>query len=186
VSSWGISWAEADGIKQRVVVRGPVRASPPAPPVRLCVDEKSAGHGQNYLTIVARVEAGRSATVEHVGAGRRRETFDADWQSLTAEQRRGVEAVGIGLWEPFFNSTVATVPGAAGKIVHDPFHLVSYMNAAVNEVPKAEHRNLLDEGRRTGRRSSSGSRDRNSRPAGRGRTRNYLHGRLTKNTQEGI
>jgi len=29
-----------------------------------------------------------------------------------------------------------------GKIVHDPFHLVQYMNEAVNEVRKGEHRRL--------------------------------------------
>ena len=144
----GISWAEADGIKQRAVVRGLAR-KPVSAPARLCVDEKSAGHGQNYLTIVASVEAGRSATVEYVGAGRKRETLDAYWQSLTPEQRSGVEAVGMDLWEPFFNSTLAHVPDAAGKIVHDPFHLVSYMNAALNEVRKAEHRILLEAGKQT-------------------------------------
>jgi transposase len=30
--------------------------------------------------------------------------------------------------------------------VHDPFHLVKYMNEAVNEVRKSEHRRLLAEG----------------------------------------
>jgi transposase len=144
----GTSWAEADGIKQRAVVRGLAR-KPVSAPARLCVDEKSAGRGQNYLTIVASVEPGRSATVEYVGTGRKRETLDAYWQRLTPEQRSAVEAVGMDLWAPFFNSTLAQVPGAAAKIVHDPFHLVSHMNAALNEVRKAEHRNLLDEGRRT-------------------------------------
>ena len=59
----GISWAEADGIKQRAVARGLAR-KPVSAPARLCVDEKSAGRGQNYLTIVASVAAGRSATLE--------------------------------------------------------------------------------------------------------------------------
>ena len=144
----GISWAEADGIKQRAVVRGLAR-KPVSAPARLCVDEKSAGRGQNYMTIVASVEAGRSATVEYVGTGRKRETLDTYWQSLTPEQRSGVEAVGMDLWEPFFNSTLAHVPGAADKIVHDPFHLVSYMNAALNDVRKAEHRVLLEAGKKT-------------------------------------
>ena len=59
----GISWAAAAGIKQRAVVRGLAR-QPVSAPARLCVDEKSAGRGQNYLTIVASVAAGHSATVE--------------------------------------------------------------------------------------------------------------------------
>ena len=41
------------------------------------------------------------------------------------------------------------MPGAAGQIVHDPFHLVSYMNAALNDVCKAEHRALLEAGNKT-------------------------------------
>ena len=50
----GISWDEADGIKQRAVKRGLARKVP-AVMARLCVDEKGMGHGQNYLTIVAQV-----------------------------------------------------------------------------------------------------------------------------------
>ncbi len=84
-----------------------------------------------------------------MGAGRKRETLDACWQSLTPQQRTEVEAVGMALWEPFFNSTLAPVPVAAGSIVPDPFHLVSYMNAALNEVRQAEPRGLMAAGKRT-------------------------------------
>ncbi|MGO9642367.1 MAG: transposase, partial [Candidatus Acidiferrales bacterium] len=41
------------------------------------------------------------------------------------------------MWDPFVQSTLSHVPGAVGKIVHDPFHLVQYMNEAVNEVRKS-------------------------------------------------
>jgi len=84
-----------------------------------------------------------------VGAGRKPATLDTDWQSLTAEPRSGVQAVGMDLWEPFFNSTLTQVPGAAGQIVQDPFHLVSDMNAVLNDVRKAEHRVLLEAGNKT-------------------------------------
>ncbi len=92
----GSSWAAAAELKQRAVVRGLVRKSRSAP-ARRCVDEQSAGRGQNYLTIVARVAAGRSATVETVGAGRKREPLAAYWQRLTPALRPGVEAVGMAL-----------------------------------------------------------------------------------------
>jgi transposase len=95
---------------------------------------------------VARVEPGQTATVEYVGEGRQQESLDAYWETLTSGQRAGVEAVGMDLWEPYRLSTQAHVPGAAGKIVHDPFHLVRYMNEAVNEVRKAEHRALSERG----------------------------------------
>lgn len=141
----GISWDEADGIKQRAVRRGLARKVPQVMP-RLCVDEKSVGVGQQYMTIVAAVTPGASARVEYVGEGRTRESLDAFWQQLTPEQRAGVEAVAMDMWEPYVQSTLAQVPGAVDKVVHDPFHLVQYMNKAVNDVRKAEHRRLLAQG----------------------------------------
>lgn len=139
-----ISWDEADGIKQRAVKRGLERKTPVVMP-RLCVDEKGMGHGHNYLTIVARAEAGRT-TVEYVGAGREQSSLDAFWESLQPAQLAGIKAVAMDMWDPFIQSTLAHVPEAAGKIAHDPFHLVQYMNKAVNEVRKSEHRRLQEQG----------------------------------------
>ena len=140
----GISWDEADGIKQRAVKRGGARKIPKVMP-RLCVDEKGMGHGHDYMTIVAQAEAGQT-TVEYVGEGRERESLDAFWEGLMAEQLAGVEAIAMDMWKPYVQSTLAHVPGAAGKIVHDPFHLVKYMNEAVNEVRISEHRRLQAQG----------------------------------------
>ena len=145
----GISWDEADGIKQRAVQRGLARKAVGVIHARLCVDEKSVGHGQQYVTVVAKVEAGRAATVEYVGTGRTQASLDAYWQQLAPAQLAGIEAVAMDLWEPFRVSTLGAVPGAADKIVHDPYHLVSYMNKAVNEVRQAEHRRLLQQGDET-------------------------------------
>ena len=140
----GISWDEADGIKQRAVKRGVARKIPKVMP-RLCVDEKGMGHGHDYMTIVAQAHEGQT-TVEYVGEGRERESLDAFWEGLMAEQLAGVEAIAMDMWKPYVQSTLAHVPGAAGKIVHDPFHLVKYMNEAVNEVRISEHRRLQAQG----------------------------------------
>ena len=140
-----ISWDEADGIKQRAVKRGLARKVPRVME-RLCVDEKSVGVGQQYMTIVAEVTEGQSARVEYVGEGRERESLDTFWAGLSQEQMAGVEAVAMDMWDPFLKSTLTWVPGAAEKIVHDPFHLVGYMNKAVNEVRKTEHRQLSAQG----------------------------------------
>lgn len=139
-----VSWDEADGIKQRAVQRGLARKPAVVMP-RLCVDEKAMGHGHNYLTIVAQVQA-EQTTVEYVGEERERQSLDAFWESLTAEQLAGVEAVAMDMWEPFVQSTLSHVPGAASKIVHDPFHLVKYANKAVNEVRQSEQRRLQAQG----------------------------------------
>ena len=95
----GVSWDEADGIKQRAVKRGLARKSPEIMK-RLCVDEKGMGGGQNYLTIVAKVTDDQT-TVEYVGEERKQESLDAFWKSLTTEQLAGVEAVAMDMWEPY-------------------------------------------------------------------------------------
>jgi transposase len=136
-----MSWDEADGIKQRAVARGLLRKQTQEVS-RLGVDEKSAGRGHNYVTVVANLEAGQAATVEYVGDGRTQEALDGYWQQLSPEARTAVQAVAMDLWEPYAQSTRAYVPDAAAKIVHDPFHLGRMLNKAVDTVRKTEHRVL--------------------------------------------
>jgi len=136
-----ISWEEAAGIKQRAVGRGLERKAV-RPVKELGVDEKSAGRGHDYVTVVANLEPGRSATVEYVGDGRTQEALDGYWRGLPAEHLGAVEAVAMDLWEPYFVSTVAHVPEAVDKIVHDPYHLGRMLSEAVDQVRKAEHRVL--------------------------------------------
>ena len=141
-----LSWDEAGGIQNRAVRRGLARKAAAPPPVRqVCVDEKSFGRGHDYVTVVARIEAGQPATVEYLGDGRQTATLATYWQSLTTAQLAASEAVSLDLWAPYRPSTSAHGPGAAEKIVHDPFHLMRHMNEAVNDVRKAEHRALGDE-----------------------------------------
>lgn len=138
------SWDEADGIKQRAVARG-LERKPKKVAQRMCVDEKSAGRGQNYLTIVASLE-GPKTCVEYVGQGRGQESLDAYWQQFDGEELARVEAVAMDMWQPFIDSTLARVPEGQDRITHDPYHLVAHMNDAVNRVRKAEHRELSKEG----------------------------------------
>jgi transposase len=132
-----ITWDEADGIKQRAVRRGLARRAD-EPVRRLCVDEKAVGRGQDYVTVVSSLDAGR-ARVLHMGDGRKRETLDAFWLGLGAERQEGVEAVAMDMWQPFWDSTVTHVPQGVEKIVHDPYHLATYMNKAVDQVRRSEH-----------------------------------------------
>ena len=70
----GISWDEADGIKQRAVKRGLARKKS-QPLKRLGVDEKAFGRGQDYVTVVAHIQSGKTATVEYVGKEPTLKTF---------------------------------------------------------------------------------------------------------------
>jgi transposase len=141
----GISWDEADGIKQRAVQRGLERKKTEAV-TRVGVDEKSAGRGHDYVTVVAKLEPGRAATVEYVGDGRGQDALDAYWAQVPPEHREQVQAVAMDMWDPYYDSTITHVPGAVDKIVYDPFHVGKMLNEAVDKVRRAEHRVLSKEG----------------------------------------
>ncbi len=138
-----LSWDEVWGVQGRAVARG-LRAKPPVALRFMGVDEKAVGHGHQYATIVYNLEEG---TGEWVGEGRKKETLDGFFQGHTTEQRAGIEAGGLDMWGPFIASIREHVPGAEGKLVYDPFHIVGHMNEAGNDVRKREHRQLSEEGR---------------------------------------
>ena len=137
-----ISWDEADGIKRRAVARGLERkVAQPAP--RVGVDEKSAGRGQNYVTVVARIAPGEPARVEYVADGCKQEALDGYWTQLPTGHLEQVEAVAMDMSEAYYQSTLKHVPEAQSKIVFDPFHLAKHLGEAVDKVRCQEHRALL-------------------------------------------
>lgn len=135
----GISWDEAWGIQERAVARGVARKPPLA--LRLMgVDEKAVGRGHQYMTLVYDLER---STVEWIGEERKRETLDSYFRTLSDEQRRGIEAVGMDMWPAFIESVRANVPRAEEKIVFDRFHIMQHAGVGVDLVRKKENRELL-------------------------------------------
>lgn len=61
------------------------------------------------------------------------------WGFSTA-QLEGIRAIAMDMWPPYIASTLRQVPGARDKIVFDPYHIMTYMNEAVDEARKREHR----------------------------------------------
>jgi transposase len=133
-----ISWDEAWHLLRRAVRRGQ-QAKVARVPAQLGVDEKAAAKGQHYLTLVSDLERG---TVEYVGEDRKQTSLDAYFQGLTPEQRAAIQAVAMDMWEPYIQSVLAHVPGAADKIVFDRFHIMGHMGQALDTVRKQEHRAL--------------------------------------------
>lgn len=43
-----------------------------------------------------------------------------------------IKAVAMDMWEPYFKATLKHVPDAAGKIVHDRFHVMKHVGEAVD------------------------------------------------------
>lgn len=140
-----ISWDEAWLILERAVQRGQARRER-IPVKRMGVDEKAIAKGHKYLTLIYDLEAG---SVIHIADDRKKESLDGYLTSLWLEERNGIEAIAMDMWEPYFQSVLQHVPGAADKIVNDRFHIMKHMVDAVNDVRKREHRTLMKEGDET-------------------------------------
>lgn len=124
----GVGWDTIDAIMSRAVKRGRERRD--ARIVRFIgIDEKSIKKRHKYFSIVSDLERGE---VLWIGSGRKRESIDAYWAGLSAEQLAGIEGVAMDMWMPFFESTMSHVPDAAHKVVFDKFPITAYLTKAVD------------------------------------------------------
>ena len=139
-----ISWDEAWHIMERAVERGLKKKKRRAR--RIGVDEKTAGRGHDYVTIVSDL---KGATVEYVGDGRRKESLDGYFSLLSPKSRQKIEAIAMDIWDPYLASIREHVPEAEEKIVFDRYHLMVHMIKAVDDVRKEEHRELKKMGDET-------------------------------------
>jgi transposase len=137
-----ISWDEAFHVMEKAVQRGQLRKEQRVIP-RIGVDEKSAAKGHKYLTLVCDLDEG---TVEHIADERKQSSLDGYFKALSPEQRRGIQAIAMDMWDPFILSALANVPDAEKKIVFDKFHIMAHMGKAVDSVRKVEHRGQKTEG----------------------------------------
>ena len=139
----GIGWESAHEIMRRAVERGLERRQLDALKY-LGMDEKSFRRGHSYITLLTDLEQAR---VLEVVEERTQEAAAQAWQSLSAEQKRTVEAVAVDMWEPFIQTVRQQVPDA--DVVHDKFHVSKYLNEAVDKVRRQEHKQLLAAGDET-------------------------------------
>jgi transposase len=136
------SWDETWQLMRRAVARGLALKEPGAPTL-LGVDEKAAGKGHDYVTVVCDLER---AVVDHIADERKQASLDGYFERLTPEQRMGIEAVAMDMWEPYAASVRANLDDADTKIVFDRYHVMGYLNKAVDTVRKQENRVLTASG----------------------------------------
>lgn len=134
----GLSWDEVHAIQKRAVTRGLARRTDEVVK-HVGVDEKSFTRGHRYFTLVNDLDRSR---VLFVAENRTEESLDAFWMGLSAEQRNGVEAVAMDMWDPYVNSTRRHVPDAHSKIVYDKFHIAKHLSEAVDLVRRRENKQL--------------------------------------------
>jgi len=130
----GISWDEADGIKQRGVRRGLARRQLVGLKY-VCVDEKAVGRGHDYVTVVTGVVAGKPQVL-YVGDGRDEAALNGFWAWLGPEACARIKAVSMDMSQAYQNSVRLHCLHA--EIIFDPFHLMKMLNKAVDEVRRQE------------------------------------------------
>ena len=139
----GLSWDEVHHILERAVRRGLSRRKLQEIE-HVGMDEKSFGRGHSYISLLTDLDGSR---VLEVALDRTRDAADALWQTLSADQRKQIQAVALDMWEPYMDSARGQAPNAA--LVHDKFHISKHLNEAVDQVRRKEHKQLLQEGDET-------------------------------------
>jgi transposase len=143
------SWDETWHLMERAVARGQA-VKELAVPALVGVDEKAAGRGHDYVTVVSDLAQG---TVEYLADERKESSLDSYFERFSTEQLAGVEAVAMDMWEPYANSVRSHLENADDKIVFDRYHIMKNVVTAVDTVRKQENRALVA----TGDRSLTGS-----------------------------
>lgn len=130
----GISWDEADGIKQRAVRRGLARRSLKGLEY-VCVDEKAVGLGHDYVTVVTGLMAGKPCVL-YMGDGKGEEGLNGFWNELGPEGCRRIKAISLDMGKPYQLSARRYCPQA--ELIFDPFHIMKMINKAVDSVRRLE------------------------------------------------
>lgn len=137
-----LSWNAIDGVMQRAVTRGLVRRVTESPR-HIGVDETSFRKGHDYVTIVSNQDGNK---VLHVADERKTASLESYYETLTDEQKKGIESVAMDMWPAYIKATRDNIPGAERKIAFDKFHVAKYLGDAVDKVRKQEHKALMSEG----------------------------------------
>jgi transposase len=138
----GLSWERGWNALERAVSRGRSRKVHRIP-ARIGVDEKSIAKGHRYESLVYDLDGG---TVEYVCDDRGQESLESYYRQFSQEERAGVKAVAMDMWDPYIAATRAYIPEAEKKIVFDRFHVMRQVLEAVDKVRKHEHKELLERG----------------------------------------
>jgi transposase len=82
----------------------------------------------------------------YVSQDRKQSSLDGFWSSLTAGQLSGVVAVAMDMCDAYVASTMQHLPQAPDKIVYDKFHVAKQLGEAVDQVRRAENKQLRARG----------------------------------------
>lgn len=136
----GLSWDEVHAIQERAVRRG-MKVRDLNGISYLGIDEKSFLKGHSYASLVYDLEGAR---VLEVIKDRTEDAAEELLNTIPEEIRSEIKAVAADMWKPYEAAIASTMPGA--EIVHDKFHVVGYLNKAIDTVRKKENKSLKQNG----------------------------------------
>jgi len=139
----GLSWDSLQGIMDRAVERG-IQRRDLNDVTKGGLDEKSFRRAQSYVTMFNDLE--QSRVIDVVEGRTINDTRRLIESCLPAPHNRWhMRAMAIDMWPAYINAVSDLMPNA--DIVFDRFHVSKYLNEAVDQVRRAEHKVLIAEGR---------------------------------------
>lgn len=133
----GISFDQVHRVMHNFVDRGMSKRSQDERYYYLSIDEKSVSRGHDYFSILS--DEGTGVVIDVV-EGRTKQSVDNLCNKLTIEQRNDVKTICTDMWDAFIYGAKTHFKNAIH--CHDNFHLVGYLNKAVDKVRKREVRHV--------------------------------------------
>ena len=99
----------------------------------ISLDEKALKRGHTYATIVSDSDRG---VVIDVGLGRTKKGTIELLESILEHMTDQIETVSTDMWKAFIGAVAKVFPKAL--LIHDRFHLIQYLNKAINQVRRRE------------------------------------------------
>jgi transposase len=100
---------------------------------KLCIDEVAYRKGQRYVTVVSDLQTRR---VVWVGKGREKATVAAFFQALGPQRTARIECFAMDMSAAYIAAVEEGAPQAF--IIYDHFHIMKYVNEAVDQVRRDE------------------------------------------------
>ena len=135
-----ISWDQVHEIQKRAVVRGLARRNDEQIKY-VGIDEKSFLKGHSYASILSDLD---NIRVLEVTQDRDEKAAKILMETLTEQQKSDIKAIAMDMWPAFKKAANDIIPKA--EIVHDKYHITTYLTKAVDNVRRKENNNLIKEG----------------------------------------
>tara|TARA_R110002072_G_C7868386_1_gene527045 strand:+ start:46 stop:1257 length:1212 start_codon:yes stop_codon:yes gene_type:complete len=116
------------------VKRGMAKRPKDAAFTNLSLDEKSFKKGHKYVSVLSSPLGG--VIIDVVEGRDKKATKELLEKVIAPEHRDSVKTVSVDMWKAYLTSVEEVLPNA--KIVHDRFHLIKYLNEAIDKVRRRE------------------------------------------------